>query len=53
VGYGLMENMWLSFGYNIHGFEDSDFSQGDFTARGPFVKFRMKFDQEDLKSLLK
>jgi hypothetical protein len=53
VGYGLMENMWLSFGYNIHGFEDSDFSQGDFTARGPFVKFRMKFDQKDLKSLLK
>jgi outer membrane protein OmpA-like peptidoglycan-associated protein len=53
VGYGLMENMWLSFGYNLHGFEDSDFSQGDFTAQGPFVKFRMKFDQEDLRSLLK
>jgi uncharacterized repeat protein (TIGR01451 family) len=53
LGYGLMENMWLSFGYNIHGFEDSDFSQGDFTAQGPFVKFRLKFDQESLRSLLK
>ncbi len=53
VGYGLMENMWLSFGYNLHGFEDSDFSQGDFTAQGPYVKFRLKFDQEDLRSLLK
>ncbi|UCF88966.1 MAG: OmpA family protein [bacterium] len=53
VGYGLMENLWLSFGYNLHGFEDTDFSQGDFTAQGPFVKFRFKFDQEDLKSLLK
>jgi opacity protein-like surface antigen len=52
VGYGLMENMWLSFGYNLHGFEDSDFSQGDFTAQGPYVKFRLKFDQESLKSLL-
>lgn len=53
LGYGLMENMWLSLGYNLRGFEDSDFSQGDFTARGPFVKFRFKFDQEDLRSLLK
>ena len=53
LGYGLMENMWLSFGYNIHGFEDSDFSQGDFTAQGPYVKFRLKFDQVDLRNLLK
>ena len=53
LGYGLMENMWLSFGYNVHGFEDSDFSQGEFTAQGPFVKFRLKFDQEDLRSLMK
>lgn len=53
VGYGLMENLWLSLGYNIHGFEDDDFSQGDFTAQGPFVKFRFKFDQEDLRGLLK
>ena len=53
LGYGLMENVWLSFGYNFHGFDDSDFSQGDFTAQGPFVKFRVKFDQEDFRSLLK
>ncbi len=53
VGYGLMENLWLSFGYNIHGFEDDDFSQGEFTAQGPFVKFRFKFDQDDLKVILK
>jgi len=53
LGFGLMENMWLSFGYNVHGFEDSDFSQGEFTAQGPYVKFRLKFDQEDLRSLLK
>ena len=53
LGYGLMENIWLSFGYNLLGFEDSDFSQGDFTAQGPFVKFRLKFDQEDLKSILR
>jgi uncharacterized repeat protein (TIGR01451 family) len=53
LGYGLMENVWLSFGYNLLGFEDSDFSQGDFTAQGPFVKFRLKFDQQDLEGILK
>jgi len=53
LGYGLMENVWLSLGYNLLGFEDSDFSQGDFTAQGPYVKFRVKFDQDDLKSLLR
>jgi hypothetical protein len=52
VGYSFIENLWLSFGYNVHGYEDSDFSQGDFTAQGPFVKFRLKFDQENLKSIL-
>jgi hypothetical protein len=53
LGYGLLENLWISFGYNLHGFTDSDFSQGEFTAQGPFVKFRFKFDQEDLRSLLR
>jgi hypothetical protein len=53
LGYGIVENVWISFGYNLQGFTDSDFSQGDFTAQGPFVKFRFKFDQEDLRSLLR
>ncbi|MBN2721036.1 MAG: DUF11 domain-containing protein, partial [Proteobacteria bacterium] len=52
LGYGLMENVWVSFGYNLLGFEDSDFSQGNFTAQGPFVKFRIKFDQETLRDIL-
>jgi hypothetical protein len=52
VGYSFIENLWLSFGYNVHGYEDSDFSQGDFTAEGPFIKFRLKFDQESLRSML-
>jgi hypothetical protein len=53
LGYGLMENVWLSFGYNLLGYDDADFSQGDFTAQGPYIKFRIKFDQENLKSILK
>jgi uncharacterized repeat protein (TIGR01451 family) len=52
AGWSFAEDMWLSFGYNFDGFVDEDFSDGDYTAAGAFVKFRMKFDQADLKALL-
>jgi len=52
LGYVLMKNMWVSGGYNWGGYRDSDFSQAQWTARGPFVSFRYKFDQESLKELL-
>lgn len=45
VGYSFVKNVWLSVGYNFAGFTDRDFSRADFTAAGPFLKFRMKFDQ--------
>jgi uncharacterized repeat protein (TIGR01451 family) len=45
VGYIAAKNLWIGGGYNFEGFTDSDFSAADFTAQGPFVRFRMKFDQ--------
>jgi len=53
VGYNLMENAWLSLGYNLIGFKDRDFSAASFTAQGPFVQFRVKFDQNSVKDGLK
>jgi len=52
LGYVLMKNLWVSAGYNWGGYSDRDFSQGDWTTRGPFVSFRYKFDQETVKELL-
>ena len=52
LGYVLMKNMWVSAGYNWAGYRDRDFSQGEWTDRGPFVTFRYKFDQETVKELL-
>ena len=46
LGYNIFKNVWISSGYNITGFDDSDFSQGNFTAKGPFFQYRIKFDQE-------
>ncbi len=49
VGYNLFENTWVSLGYNVWGFSDKDFSAADYTAQGPYIRFRMKFDQQTVK----
>ena len=49
VGYNIFENAWISAGYNLLGFADKDFSSADYTAQGPYVRMRMKFDQQTVK----
>jgi uncharacterized repeat protein (TIGR01451 family) len=53
IGYNLIKNAWFSAGYNFVGFTDRDFSAAEFTAQGPFVKFRFKFDQNSVRDALK
>jgi len=53
VGYNIAENAWISVGYNLMGFEDSDFSQAGYTAEGPFIRFRFKFDQNSVRDAAK
>ncbi len=45
AGWNMTRNIWLSIGYNFDGFEDSDFTAAGYTANGPYIRFRMKFDQ--------
>ena len=49
LGCDIVQNFWLSFGYNVTGFTDKDFSAANFTAQGPFIQFRLKFDQATAK----
>jgi len=51
VGYNLFKNAWVSLGYNVVGFTDRDFSAADYTAQGPFIRFRFKFDQNSVKEV--
>lgn len=51
IGYLLMANAWVSLGYNLRGFEDKDFSAANYTAQGPYLRFRLKFDQETMRGL--
>jgi hypothetical protein len=42
------KNANISLGYNIVGFEDRDFEESRYTRSGPFVTFKLKFDQTSL-----
>jgi hypothetical protein len=52
LGLNVFKNAWVSTGYNVLGFEDEDFSAAGYTARGPFIRFRLKVDQESVRGLL-
>ena len=53
TGYNVAENVWISVGYNLCGFADKDFASAAYTAQGPYVRFRMKFDQQSVKDAAK
>lgn len=52
AGYQLKKNMWVSAGYNVLGFVERDLAGADATAKGAFVRLRMKFDENTLQGLL-
>lgn len=49
TGFDLAKNLWLSVGYNWQGYDDDDFSLNGYTAEGPYLKLRYKFDQNTFK----
>ena len=46
VGYKVVDNMWLSMGYNVRGMDDRDFADASYRARGAYITLRMKVDQD-------
>jgi hypothetical protein len=49
VGYVLMDNLWVTLGYNWKGFTDRDLSGADLTNRGWVLGLRYKFDEDIFK----
>jgi hypothetical protein len=45
AGYALQRNVWLSAGYNVAGFTDRDLTGNEYTAKGPYLRLRLKFDE--------
>lgn len=52
VGYSMARNVWMSLGYNFSGFDDDDFHAAEYTSKGVFLKYRVKFDQFTARSIL-
>jgi hypothetical protein len=50
-GISAARNVWISVGYNFEGFRDDHFDAARYTAQGPYVRFRMKVDQDSFKDL--
>ncbi len=51
VGVTFARNIWVSLGYNFAGFSDDDFAATRYTAEGPFLKIRIKADQDTFRDL--
>jgi hypothetical protein len=45
LGYRVIENLWLSAGYNFSGFRDRDLADDSTTQAGVYVRMRFKFDE--------
>jgi hypothetical protein len=52
LGVTVARNVWISIGYNLTGFRDDDFEASRYTAQGPFIKFRMKADQDTFRDMV-
>ena len=46
LGFMVMENLWLSTGYNVFGYRDDDLTSGEYTNKGAFIRMRYKFDED-------
>jgi uncharacterized repeat protein (TIGR01451 family) len=51
IGVTFMKNAWISLGYNVRGVRDTDFDDSHYLAQGPYLRIRIKFDQESFKDL--
>ncbi|RDV06981.1 DUF11 domain-containing protein [Sphingorhabdus pulchriflava] len=45
------DNSNVTLGYNFVGFEDRDFEEARYTRSGPFLTFKLKFDQTSFQGL--
>ncbi|MEL7112997.1 MAG: hypothetical protein AAGK93_08685, partial [Pseudomonadota bacterium] len=53
VGFSPEDNIWVSLGWNVSGFDDADFEAAKYRNEGPYIKLRAKFDQNTAKGLIK
>lgn len=45
IGMAPVKNSWVTLGWNLRGFTDRDFDAARYSAQGPYLQLRFKFDQ--------
>jgi hypothetical protein len=45
IGASPVKNGWVTLGWNLRGFTDRDFDAARYSAQGPYLQLRFKFDQ--------
>ncbi|WP_226701810.1 OmpA family protein [Microbulbifer elongatus] len=45
LGFSPVRDGWITLGWNFQGFRDRDFEAARYTAQGPYLQLRFKFDQ--------
>jgi uncharacterized repeat protein (TIGR01451 family) len=45
LGHQLMDNLWLSVGHNVTGFDDAALAGSDQLEQGTYARIRFKFDE--------
>jgi hypothetical protein len=53
VTYNAFKNSLIGVGYNVEGFDDSDFVSDIYRKEGPYLNFLVKFDEFNLKERAK
>lgn len=53
IGVSPVDNVWISAGYNISGYTDDDFEASEYSREGLYLQFRLKFDQDSARGLLR
>ncbi|MBN1755980.1 hypothetical protein JW877_07185 [bacterium] len=48
LGIVFVKNTRFAIGYNIIGYQDLDFAEGNYWSRGPYISFKMKFNENVL-----
>ncbi|MGH8494280.1 MAG: OmpA family protein [Moraxellaceae bacterium] len=49
IGGSPVKNGWVTLGWNLRGFSDKDFDAARYSAQGPYLQLRFKFDQNSFK----
>jgi hypothetical protein len=51
LGWNPVRDLWAQAGYNVAGYEDTDFAAGAYTAHGPFVRLTLRLEEDALALL--